>query len=190
MNRHAGAEARQNLIERAKHGDHDAFVQLIDAHEHVIRCIVRTFLRRIEGYEEDDLVNEVILSAYRVMPTFRGDEKALLSFLRRTTRGICLNLVNRKKYEQTDLQEPIDEIPPGPDENYAAKATRECVQKAIALLPEKLKAVIILHDLEEVQYDEIAHVLKIPIGTVKSRINRGREQLERLFKELRCKELL
>ncbi len=165
-------------------------MELITEYEYIIRSIVRTFLRRIDGHDEDDLVNEVIIRAYKVIPGFRGDDAAFKYFLRRTTKGLCLNLINKPKHDLQEFKEDAQDTLPGPDGVYVSEKIRECVRKAIDLLPKKLKPVVILNDLEELQYDEIADILKLPMGTVKSRISRGREQLKWLFKELHCREML
>ncbi len=119
----SGNTKLDELLERAKQDDKDAFVELITEYEYIIRSIVRTFLRRIDGHDENDLVNEVIIRAYKVIPGFRGDDVAFKYFLRRTTKGLCLNLINKPKHDLQEFKEDAQDTLPGPDGGYV---TCEC----------------------------------------------------------------
>ncbi len=185
------------LLERAKQGGQEAFVELMLPHERIIRGIVRSFLRNLGGYEEDEFMSDILLRAYEILPNFQGNSSQFKSWLRQTTWGVCNN--TREKFQKereatrTDkeqLREYFHSDPLTPDEVYFQKERQECVQKAIQLLPEKFKKAIVAKDIEGLQYDEIAVELSLPKGTVQSRVSRGREHLKKLSEELHCHEMI
>ncbi len=193
MSEHFDNDKRNDLLERAKNGDQEAFWELVVDYEQMMRSIVRSFIRNIRDYEEKDIVNEVILRTYKTIPEFRGNEIVFKSFLRRTARGLCLNIIKKQgkdRQEREEVKEHTHSAPMRPDEIYSEEEIRKCVQKAIGLLPEKLRKVVILKDIDGFKYEKIAENLSVPVGTVQSRINRGREQLKKLLKNLRCVEML
>lgn len=188
-----GSLEQNILIERAKSGDKEAFVTLILLYEYIIRSIVRSFIRNIDGYEEGELVNEIIVRAYQVIPEFGGEEREFKSWLRKTTWGVCNNIREKQKREQKkthEVEEHTQTSPQKPDEAYVKGEIQTCVQKAIGLLPEKLREVVILKDIEGLRFEEIAEMLSIPRGTVQSRSDRARKMLKKLFEELHCVEML
>jgi len=193
MSGNSDDDKRSDLIERARNGDQKAFVELVTGYERIIRSVVQSFSRNIRDYEEDDLVNEVILRAYKTIPDFRGDEIAFKYFLRRTARGLCLNIIKKQgqhRQAREEVKAHTHSDPVRPDNIYLTGEIRKCVQKAIGLLPEKLRKVVMLKDIDGLKYETIAENLSVPIGTVQSRINRGREQLKKLLKDLDCVDLL
>ena len=182
-----------DTLERAKRGDQEAFVSLIFPYEHMIRCVVRRFLRNIHAYEEDDLVNEIILRVYKKIAEFRGNDMAFQYFLRRTARGLCLTIIRKQGKHRQKMEELQTHTQTGsgrPDETYLSAKIQECVQQAIGLLPERFREVVILKDIDGLKYEEIAENLSIPTGTVQSRLGRAREKLKNLFEELHCVEML
>jgi RNA polymerase sigma-70 factor (ECF subfamily) len=188
-----GSLERNILIKRAKIGDKEAFVTLILLYEYIIRSIVRSFIRNITGYEEDELVNEIITRAYQIIPDFEGKENEFKSWLRRTTWGICNNIRKKQTREREVkevLQHTSQRASQKPDKVYSEGEIKNCVQKAIALLPESHREIVILKDIEGLRYEEIAEMLSIPRGTVQSRSDRARKMLKKLFEELHCVEML
>ena len=187
-------DSPESLIQRARNGGQAAFIELFVKHEQLIRSVIQGFVRNLGGvYGEDDLVHEVFLRAYQTITAFRGDEVAFQAFLRRTARGLCLNIISRHGKEPQILEEVEAHGRGGlerPDSIYLSAEIRKCVRKAIGLLPEKFKEVVVLKDIDGLGYEEIAVVLGVPVGTVKSALNRGRTQLKTLLRELRCVEML
>jgi len=184
---------QNTLIERVKNGDKEAFVTLILPYEYIIRSIVRSFIRNIYGYEEGELVNEIIVRAYQVIPEFGGKEPEFKGWLRKTTWGVCYNIRKKQKKEHEkkhEVEEHSRTSPQKPDEAYVEAEIQTCVQKAIGLLPEKLGEVVILRDIEGLAYKEIAENLRVPTGTVQSRLDRARKMLKKLFEDLHCVEML
>ena len=174
------------LIEQAKRGDKDAFLSLVARYAYIIFSVIRQYIRKIVGYEEEDLKQDILLKAFETLPKFRGDEVAFQCWLRRSTRGICLNLINKQREQQTididaicqdEFAQALPDRAANPDEELRLKELRNALHRAIAELQEPYRRVVVLRDIEGLTYQEIAAVLKIEDGTVKSRLGRARAML-------------
>ena len=183
-----------SLIEQAKQGNGSAFLTLLKKYTKMILIIIRSYIRNIVGYEEEDIQQEISMSAYRVLPKFRGDEVAFQCWLRRSTKGLCLNILEKqRKHETIDMnslcEKTLEESLPSrfasPDAEFELKEKRTAVQQAIDELDEKYRKALVLKDIEGLKYDAIAKVLDIEIGTVKSRIGRARGMLRETLKQYR-----
>ena len=183
-----------SLIEQAKQGNESAFLTLLKKYTKIILIIIRSYIRNIVGYEEEDIQQEISMSAYRVLPKFRGDEVAFQCWLRHSTKGLCLNILEKQqKHETIDMdslcEKALDESLPNrfipPDAELELKEARTAVQQAIEELDEKYRKALVLKDIEGLKYEEIAQVLDIEIGTVKSRIGRARGMLRETLKQYR-----
>ncbi len=196
-NHHSDGNHENDLIEHAKNGDKEAFIALILAYEYIIRSIVRSFIRTLDRYEEDELVNDIVTRAYQIIPAFNGGVGEFKRWLRKTTWGVCYNIKEKQEKERVReretkeiLQYPFRGTLQKPDQVYSEKEIKDCVHKAIDLLPEKLGKIVMLKDIDTLSYKEIAEILRIEEGTVKSRLNRGRNQLRTLLEDLHCAEML
>ncbi len=174
------------LIEQAKRGDKDAFLSLVARYAYLILSVIRQYIRKIVGYEEEDLKQDILLKAFETLPKFRGDEVAFQCWLRRSTRGICLNLINKQREQQTididaicqdEFAQALPDRAANPDEELRLKELRNALHHALAELQEPYRRVVVLRDIEGLTYQEIAAVLKIEDGTVKSRLGRARAML-------------
>ena len=174
------------LIEQAKRGNKDAFLSLVARYAYLILSVIRQYIRKIVGYEEEDLKQDILLKAFETLPKFRGDEVAFQCWLRRSTRGICLNLINKQREQQTididaicqdEFAQALPDRAANPDEELRLKELRNALHRAIAELQEPYRRVVVLRDIEGLTYQEIAAVLKIEDGTVKSRLGRARAML-------------
>ena len=174
------------LIEQAKRGDKDAFLSLVARYAYIIFSVIRQYIRKIVGYEEEDLKQDILLKAFETLPKFRGDEVAFQCWLRRSTRGICLNLINKQREQQTididaicqdEFAQALPDRAANPDEELRLKELRNALHHALAELQEPYRRVVVLRDIEGLTYQEIAAVLKIEDGTVKSRLGRARAML-------------
>jgi RNA polymerase sigma-70 factor (ECF subfamily) len=167
--------------------------------------IVQRFSRRIynlcyrfAGSEGDaeDLTQEVFLKVYRTMSSFDPERAAFSTWLTTVARNLLVDHFRRSKNDRaTDsmdsvsgddedsqpLSDRIADSGPGPDTHLANRERREIVHEALQKLSPELREAVILRDLQDLDYREIAQVLKVPEGTVKSRINRGRAELARLL---------
>ena len=174
------------LIEQAKRGNKDAFLSLVARYTYIIFSVIRQYIRKIVGYEEEDLKQDILLKAFETLPKFRGDEVAFQCWLRRSTRGICLNLINKQREQQTididaicqdEFAQALPDRAANPDEELRLKELRNALHHALAELPESYRRVVALRDIEGLTYQDIAAVLKIEEGTVKSRLGRARAML-------------
>jgi len=190
----SGAGGESHLLERAKARDEHAFVELLKRYADIILSIIRRYVRNIVGYDEDDIVQEIHINAYKILPNFRGDDISFQVWLRRSTNGICLNLLEKQRRQETVSLETLclemleHSLPnhfPDPDTALHHKEIRHTVQAAIARLPEKLGKVVSLKDLQGLGYEEIAVILGIGVGTVKSRLHRGRTLLRKELQAVR-----
>jgi RNA polymerase sigma-70 factor (ECF subfamily) len=163
--------------------------------------LVRLHTRRVyglcfrftsSGQEAQDLTQEVFLRVFRTLRTFRSTEGSFTTWLARVTRNLLIDHYRRTRQERvTDsieeqlpmMEESGAAAPERPDHAVAGREASEILQATLQKLSPDLREAVILRDLQEMEYREIAQVLIIPEGTVKSRINRGRAELARLLRK-------
>jgi RNA polymerase sigma-70 factor, ECF subfamily len=172
-----------DCVRRIQHGDADAFEVLVRRHEKTIFNLV---YRMLGDYDDAaEVSQEVFLSAYRAIGQFRGDANFSTWLYR-----IALNHATTRRrsiYSRQHRTMPIEDMEvlqdaqPGPAEVLEKKEMQERVQLALNKLAPEDATVILLRDLQDVPYDEVAQVLEIPVGTVKSRLHRARRALKSLL---------
>jgi len=162
-----------DLVDAARRGDQGAFAALVRRHE---RRVYGLALRML-GREEDarDAAQDAFIACYRNLRAFRGDA-AFSTWLHRIAVNACYDAL-RKRREMLGIEE-APEPPPAPDHGDATAVAID-VRRALLLVPEEFRAVIVMHDLQDMGYDQVAEALDLPIGTVKSRLHRGRIALGR-----------
>ena len=167
-------------VRQLQRGETDAFETLIRRHQKTIFNLV---YRMLGDYDEAaEISQEAFLSAYRAIGSFRG-ESNFSTWLYRialnhaTTRRKSLN-TRQQRNVSIETTEPVIDPHPGPAETMEKKEIRERVQLALNRLEPDDAMVILLRDLQDVPYDEVARVLEIPVGTVKSRLYRARQALK------------
>ena len=167
--------------------------------------IVRTYHRRVynlcyrfAGTADDaqDLTQEVFIKMYRTLGSYDVERGAFVTWLTTMTRNLLVDHFRKTKQDRmTDsldatasdhedampLSDKIEDKAQPPDAGVQSRETREAVHAALQKLSPDLREAVILRDLQDLDYREIAQVLKVPEGTVKSRINRGRVELARLL---------
>lgn len=167
-------------VRRLQRGDIDAFEILVRRHEKTIFNLVYRMLGDYDDAAETS--QEVFLSVYRAIGQFRGDANFSTWLYR-----IALNhaatrrksvISRQKRLLPLDGSEMADEAQTGPAETLEKKELRESVQRALNQLAPDDAAIILLRDLQDVPYEDVAKVLKIPVGTVKSRLHRARQALK------------
>jgi RNA polymerase sigma-70 factor (ECF subfamily) len=175
-----GSEPDDLLVRRAANGDDGAFTELVRRHERRVFAVAMRML----GREEDalDATQDTLITVYRKVGQFRG-ESAFTTWLHRITMNACYDIL-RKKARQPMLHVAGEDDPerdPGPpvEDHAASVAGGIDAARALRDVPEDFRAVLILADVHDLPYDEIAEILEIPIGTVKSRVHRGRISLAR-----------
>jgi len=171
------ADCVRRIIQR---GETDAFEILVRRHEKTIFNLV---YRMLGDYDDAaEVSQEVFLSAYRAIGQFRGDANFSTWLYR-----IALNHATTRRRTVSSRQQrtvPIDDMEPlsdpelGPAETLERKEIRERVQLALNKLEPDDATMILLRDLQDISYDEVARVLEIPVGTVKSRLHRARQALK------------
>jgi RNA polymerase sigma-70 factor, ECF subfamily len=164
------------LVERHLSGDADAFQEIVLAHESRVYAVAY----RMCGNSEDarDVSQEVFVNAFRALPRFRVDAPLSVWFYRSTVNA-SINLL-RKRRPVSSLEDAEIEFADqhrAPEELAVAATVGDAVRDAIEELPDEFRAAVILRDLEDLDYGEIAEILDVPIGTVRSRIHRGRSIL-------------
>jgi RNA polymerase sigma-70 factor (ECF subfamily) len=190
------AELEEKLLERLRARDERAFNELVKAYERrVFGLVFRMLNNRAEA---EDLTQEVFVQVFKAIGTFRGESK-LSTWIYRIAVNLCKN---RAKYlrvrhagEQDQLEDMAERLPLSqarnanvaqvarPDEAMAGRQVEEIVRQAISEVDENFRECLILCDVEELSYEEIAEITGLPVGTVKSRIFRGRAQLRELVEK-------
>ena len=177
------------LIRRAQRGDADAFEQLLLEHQKN----VYNLCYRMAGNPDDamDLSQETFLRAWRCLDQYQF-ASAFSTWLYRLCSNICIDFLRRRRRQQTvpltfedaDGEEQTYAVPdaqPLPEEQVELKRTRETLAAAMAQLLPEHRAVLQLRVVNEMSYEQIADVLDIQIGTVKSRLSRARNQLKKIL---------
>jgi RNA polymerase sigma-70 factor, ECF subfamily len=181
-------DADLQLIERCLSGEQAAWEELVRVHTRRVYGICYRFTG--SDHQAQDLSQEVFLRVFRSLKTFRAGDGSFTVWLGRLTRNLLIDNYRRNKLERaTDSLEdrlPILEetaaLSARTDSMLAGREASELLQAALQKLSPELRETVILRDLEELEYREIAEVLQVPEGTVKSRLNRGRAELARLLR--------
>lgn len=173
------------LLRRACKGDVQAFEELMQSHESRIYAIAL----RMMGNREDaqDCAQEAMVRIYRAMSSFKG-QSALATWIYRITMNTCLDELRRRKARKvTSLDSLVDngwsptDTGDTPEEHGLRVEKQNALNQAIQSLPDDMRAAIILRDVKGYSYDEIASILDANVGTIKSRISRGREKLREIL---------
>jgi len=180
-------EADAILVERCLGGEETAWEDLVKLHTRRIYGICYRFTGR--DSEAQDLAQEVFLRVFRNLATYRAGEGSFVVWLTRLTRNLLIDHYRRTRLDRaTDSIE--DKLPhleqaataSRADSVLAGREAAEVLQQALDKLSPDLRETVILRDVQEMEYREIAQVLNVPEGTVKSRLNRGRAELARVLK--------
>lgn len=181
-------DAESQLIERCLSGDEAAWDELVRAYTRRVYAVCYRFTGK-DG-EAQDLTQEVFLRLFRTLKSFRSGEGSFMVWLNRLTRNLLIDHYRRTRLERaTDSIE--DQLPvleekaaltSRTDGMLAGREASELLQGALQKLSPDLRETVILRDIEELEYKEIAEVLNVPEGTVKSRLNRGRAELSRILR--------
>jgi RNA polymerase sigma-70 factor (ECF subfamily) len=172
-----------DLINRFNKGDPSAFEALVRKYQDRVYNLCRYMLR--DPQNAQDAAQDIFLKAYGALKDFRPGA-SLYTWLYRIAVNTCLDYTRKSRREvirSESLSEEHISDAPSPEQRYTSKEITEAVQLALQRLPEKLRAAIVLREIEELSYEEIAEVLRTSVGTVKSRISRAREQLRHLLKK-------
>jgi RNA polymerase sigma-70 factor (ECF subfamily) len=168
----------EELVRRHLRGDRAAFGTLVERHQRRVYNLAYRMLGRPE--DAADATQDVFVTCFRKLPGFRGSS-AFTTWMHRVALNVCYDALRKRKREQPARDEEPIEPPPAPDPAEASDTAID-VQRALLDVPEEFRAVLILHDVQGVPYEEIAQALGAPLGTVKSRLHRGRVALARALR--------
>jgi RNA polymerase sigma-70 factor (ECF subfamily) len=176
-----------SLIDRFKGGDKAAFEELVLKYQDRIYNLCRHMLGN--SHDAEDAAQDTFLKAYQKLKDFRP-EASFYTWLYRIAVNTCLDYRKRPFFEslfkKSEVEEFIDEPVsdwPSPEKLYESKQLGLALRKSLRKLSLKLRTVIILKEIEGLSYEEIAKVLDVSVGTVKSRISRAREELKQRLKK-------
>lgn len=170
------APSDQNLVAAALSGDGSAFAALVERYE---RAVYNLTLRMVYDVEDaKDTTQEAFFKAYRSLRTFRLDAKFSTWILAIAYNASLDRLAKRKRDPRAELTDRAD-TSPGPAEEAEREDEARRLRRAIDTLPDKYRAVITLYHLQGLQYDEIATMLELPMGTVKTHLFRAKELLRK-----------
>lgn len=185
-------DSDQQLVERVQKGDKRAFDLLVIKYQHKIFAIISRYVR--DQSEVQDVAQEAFIKAYRALAKFRGDS-AFYTWLYRIAINTAKNyLVARNRrppamdvdadeaefYSGSDSLKDIDT----PEHSLLRDELQTTVNRAISDLPEDLRTAVTLREMEGLSYEDIAAIMDCPVGTVRSRIFRAREAIDRCIKPL------
>jgi RNA polymerase sigma-70 factor, ECF subfamily len=168
----------EELVRRYVRGDRAAFASLVDRHERRVYNLAYRMLGRRE--DAADATQDVFVICLRKLGSFRG-QSAFTTWLHRVAANVCYEALRKRSRERLVDTDEEPEPPPGPDHADAAAAAVD-VHRALQQVPEEFRTVLIFHDLQAMPYEEIAEALGAPVGTVKSRLHRGRVALGRILR--------
>ena len=182
-----------SLVRRVQRGDKGAFDALVLKYQHKVVKLVMRYVRN--PAEAEDIAQEAFIKAYRALPQFRGDS-AFYTWLYRIAINTAKNAVVSRDRSPIDFDLDLQNS----DESYdmqgrlkdsetpealtLTEEIRSTVNSAIDALPEDLRTAIVLRELEGLSYEEIADAMGCPVGTVRSRIFRAREAIDRRLREV------
>lgn len=183
-------QSDEELVKKAKSGDAQAFDELIERHYKRIYQLAFQLL----GNREDaaDATQEVFVKAFEQLRSFRGSS-SFATWLYRIAVNTCRDIIRRSRTiafsqlspedEQTDF-DPTILTEPNPDDILAERERAELVWMALNRLPEEARQILVLCDMQGFSYAEVAAILNLPEGTVKSRLHRARNAFKEVWKVL------
>ena len=170
----------QALVASALGGRPEAFGTLVERYDRAVYHLAFRTLRDRE--EARDATQEAFFKAYRSLRTFKPGAKFSTWIFSIAYHGCCDRLARRKRYSNEEMPDRADPSA-GPESQAIANDESSRLRAAIEALPEKYRTAITLYHLQGRQYDEIAQVLGMPMGTVKTHLFRAKEQLRRILTE-------
>jgi RNA polymerase sigma-70 factor, ECF subfamily len=195
------AQAVAQLVRRCASGDAVAWEEIVQRFHRRIYNICYRFAGSAD--DAQDLTQEVFIKVYRTVGSFDGDKASFNTWVTTVTRNLLVDHFRKTRNDRATISMDAvlgadgdgatlaDRLPsgaPGPQVHVEGRERQEMVHQALQQISPDLREAVILRDLQDMDYREIAQVLKVPEGTVKSRINRGRaelaRQLQRTYKQV------
>ena len=179
----------EELIKKFQDGDVGAYNQIVYRYKDRLLNFINRFLNDVDRSE--DLVQDTLLKLYTHKDSYKEIAKFstwLYTIAANLARTELRKIKRRKTFSITELSHDdrefiIESTDIVPGQKDFSQNFEKNVQRALAELPDDFKTIIILRDIQELSYDEISKIVEVPLGTVKSRINRGRVKLQQLLKK-------
>jgi RNA polymerase sigma-70 factor, ECF subfamily len=186
-----GLDLDASVVQRCLEGEESAWEELTKTHTRRVYSLCYRFTSN--SSQAQDLTQEVFLRVFRTLKSFRAGEGSFSTWLTRLTRNLLIDHYRRTRLEratdsieeQLPMLEERTALSGRTDGLLAGREASEVLQAALQKLSPELRETVILRDLEEMEYREIAQALNVPEGTVKSRLNRGRAELVRVLRRQR-----
>jgi RNA polymerase sigma-70 factor (ECF subfamily) len=183
-------ELEQELLDRCLAGEDSAWEALLRAYTRKIYNLCYRFTGRVE--EAEDVTQEVFIKVFQTLKTYQAAQGSFATWLNRVARNHLVDHYRRARKDRvtSSLEDELIEAEQKPSQQMEptgqveSRERREVLQMALDRLSPDLREAVILRDLHDLDYEEIAQVLRVPQGTVKSRINRGRLELGRVVKRM------
>lgn len=175
------------MIMRCKQGDREAFNSLVLKYQKQVFNIAYSMLSDYE--DASDAVQEVFVKVYKSVATFKG-QSSFTTWLYRVCANVCNDILRKRQRRaisvslnnDDDDSKFLAELPssePTPDERLEINERQKAVRDAVNELKKEYREIIIYSDMQQLSYDEVASILRCPVGTVKSRLNRARNALKK-----------
>lgn len=180
------AAREQEWVAAARRGDQGAFEELVRLYEKRVLALTRRMCKNPEDAAE--AAQEAFFAAWRSLKNFRG-ESGFSTWLYRLASNACVDLLRREgrraavSLDDEELNLDIPASIPSPQEEAERRELGERIEEGLRTLPPEYRAVLVLREIHQLRYEEIADALKLDVGTVKSRISRGRKRLRRFLLE-------
>ncbi|MCB1598461.1 MAG: RNA polymerase sigma factor RpoE [Xanthomonadales bacterium] len=180
------------LVERVQAGDKLAFDLLVRKYQHRIIALIQRFVP--DWHEAQDVAQEAFIKAYRALPNFRGDS-AFYTWLYKisvnTAKNFLVSQSRRPPMDDILLEDAVHHEAAGrmheratPENEFLREEVERTVIAAVEELPEEIRTALTLREIDGLSYEEIAQIMNCPIGTVRSRIFRGRDAVDRRIRPL------
>lgn len=185
-------QSDQQLVERVQAGDKRAFDLLVLKYQHKITAIISRYVR--DRHEVQDVAQEAFIKAYRALKNFRGDSQFYTWLYRiaintaknylvsrgRRPPGSDVDIEDAEFYSGGDALRDLDT----PENNLFRDQLQDMVDRVLRELPEDLRTALTLREMEGLSYEDIADIMGCPVGTVRSRIFRAREAVDKVVEPL------
>jgi RNA polymerase sigma-70 factor (ECF subfamily) len=183
-------EQEQDLLDRCLAGEDSAWEALLKAYSRKIYNLCYRFTGRVE--EAEDVTQEVFIKVFQTLKSYHAAQGSFGTWLNRVARNHLVDHYRRARKDRvtSSLEDELPEAEQQPSPHMEptgqveSRERREVLQQGLDKLSPDLREAVILRDLHDLDYEEIAQVLSVPQGTVKSRINRGRLELGRVLKRM------
>ena len=190
-------EADAEIVEQARKGDPLAWEKLVVRHTKRIYNLCFRFVGRAD--QAEDLTQDVFIKVFRHLSSYNSESGQFVTWMMSVGRNLLIDHYRQSKDDRVTVSATVEDddelsiLDTLPANQLSAQAEMEREERAVLLrraldrLPPQLKEAVILRDLEELSYEEIEEILKVPEGTVKSRINRGRVELAKSLQKLKSR---